>query len=670
MQRKFVAIWILATAITLTRAYEGYLFYLNFFNLTHLSIPNTLRDKFFQEIFISGEIDTTIIIRNLKSGTKETKKLFSTNQSFALEFYEELGGNNFSTYNASVIVSSLGGPISVQANKATRDSGDGYLALPLSDTSTEYFLASYSTTANLPSLFTISPITDGTCLDIVKISQNGTWSRINRLSFDANEVFYGSMEEDITGIRVSSSKPIAVFSGSICAKIPLGRESCDHIIEQMIPVKEWGTTHFATSFQGIPWSSGFIVRVISVKSQNVTIRETNHFLQPPGSPTDTSSTINVNAYNFTEYFVRGHQYGPTWAVIECPETCMIMQYGVGKDPKATDNLGYGSNQDPFMVTVPSIDHYPKNVHFSTSHLYKLLNNDGGFEMQEAINFITVVMRTDKVGQTSFDGGTMSGISGVSISLIHNLQSYTAMLFKIAHGFHSVTSSDPNNFFAVFVYGFGLQSQIGTGNPTGYGYLGGYKYGSGSNLIRTGPWFDPNSPLTNNLNVNSSNQNNSNSITVTMNDLPFQIGIWNMTFCTIYPLDNIIRKKCSEGYRDYFKEKRLSYIEKSIGNVCTNATVSLTLLPVQYSEYTCGNIYILIRVTGMKDSSLRTVVNCMDAINVIITPLSNWMEDGKYRIDKVIDPSDDKNIGDCAPVHFRSNEKFVMQARGWTCPESF
>lgn len=51
-----------------------------------------------------------------------------------------------------------------------------------------------------------------------------------------------------------------------------------------------------------------------------------------------------------------------------------------------------------------------------------------------------------------------------------------MLFKIDHGFHSVTSSDPNNFFAVFVYGFGLQPQTGTGNPTGYGYLGGYKYG--------------------------------------------------------------------------------------------------------------------------------------------------------------------------------------------------
>ena len=65
---------------------------------------------------------------------------------------------------------------------------------------------------------------------------------------------------------------------------------------------------------------------------------------------------------------------------------------------------------------------------------------------------------------------------VSIRLSHNSQSYTAMLFKVDHGFHSVTSSIPDNFFAVFVYGFGLHPQIGTGNPTGYGYLGGYKYG--------------------------------------------------------------------------------------------------------------------------------------------------------------------------------------------------
>ena len=46
---------------------------------------------------------------------------------------------------------------------------------------------------------------------------------------------------DLTGTYISSSKPIAVYSGNVRAAVPSSRTSRDHLVEQMIPVRTWGT---------------------------------------------------------------------------------------------------------------------------------------------------------------------------------------------------------------------------------------------------------------------------------------------------------------------------------------------------------------------------------------------------------------------------------------------
>lgn len=54
---------------------------------------------------------------------------------------------------------------------------------------------------------------------------------------------------DLTGTRVTSSRPVAVFFGSKCADVPLGTCCCDHIEQQMVPVETWGTTVVAPKFR-------------------------------------------------------------------------------------------------------------------------------------------------------------------------------------------------------------------------------------------------------------------------------------------------------------------------------------------------------------------------------------------------------------------------------------
>jgi len=49
---------------------------------------------------------------------------------------------------------------------------------------------------------------------------------------------------DVTGTFVNSSKPLAVYGGHSCAFVPTRSVwFCDHIVEQIPPVSELGTTH-------------------------------------------------------------------------------------------------------------------------------------------------------------------------------------------------------------------------------------------------------------------------------------------------------------------------------------------------------------------------------------------------------------------------------------------
>lgn len=62
---------------------------------------------------------------------------------------------------------------------------------------------------------------------------------------------------DLTGTSVIATaqsgpcRPFAVFSGSMCANVPVSCPACDHIYEQMVPTDKWGTAFHTVPFQNI-----------------------------------------------------------------------------------------------------------------------------------------------------------------------------------------------------------------------------------------------------------------------------------------------------------------------------------------------------------------------------------------------------------------------------------
>lgn len=51
--------------------------------------------------------------------------------------------------------------------------------------------------------------------------------------------------EDMTGARITASKPVSVFGGHTCAFVPFGNPACDHLESQLFPLETWGTKFVA-----------------------------------------------------------------------------------------------------------------------------------------------------------------------------------------------------------------------------------------------------------------------------------------------------------------------------------------------------------------------------------------------------------------------------------------
>ena len=158
---------------------------------------------------------------------------------------------------------------------------------------------------------------------------------------------------DLSGSKVTSTKPISFFPGHECTYIPTGVTACDHLTEQVPPTNTWGNSFLGASFLGK--SSGAIYRVLTAhNSTNVTVNCTT-MTQP--------STYALSAAGSWEEF---RALENSFCSIESNNPVLVMEYAQGFD---LDNVG-----DPFMTMIPPVEQYSNNYvlnvlpEFSTNYL--------------------------------------------------------------------------------------------------------------------------------------------------------------------------------------------------------------------------------------------------------------------------------------------------------------
>ena len=299
---------------------------------------------------------------------------------------------------------------------------DAYLALPCTVMAVdeyEYYGISYDILAStLPSVI------------LVVACENGTV-----VKFDSSTILLNSMEtyliasdtNDLTGTRITSSKPLSVFSGSDCANVPTGIGGCDHLVEQVPPTVTWGSKFLVASLEGR--SSGERIRVFSAQATSVAL--------------NCNTVISVSEFQETggEFEIPINSF----CSIESTSPVLVAQYAYGSQ---SDRVG-----DPFMMIIPPIEQYTNNYIVEAFPLF-------------VSNYVTVYVSTEcfQIEQILMDNSIVTDWQNVTC-LSGEVCGHISRM-NVSAGAHSIRHQNSSAVLGVSVYGFSSSSS--------YGYPGGMR----------------------------------------------------------------------------------------------------------------------------------------------------------------------------------------------------
>ena len=326
-------------------------------------------------------------------------------------------------------------PVSVFGQSRLSTSTDAYLALPTESLGTEYIVLAYHNFSILTgSQFSVVATADGTSVTITPSITTGArpGGVPYQIILQRGETYQlrnsGPTPSDLSGTSLTADKPIAVFAGHECARVPSALLLCDYLVEQLPPISSWG--------------KNFATMPLAARSNGDTFR----FL---ASADDTHVHINdqllatLTRGQFFEHIIS------TPAHITADRPILVAQYAHGIQFDKTTG-------DPFMMLIPPIEGFGGHYTIATPSSY--------FES----HFVNVVAPNAAVGMTGVDGVTIEAEHFVAIGE----SGFSGAQVPITPGAHQLTSSLP---FGVVVYGFRVAES--------YGYPGGMARPSRAKVAR-------------------------------------------------------------------------------------------------------------------------------------------------------------------------------------------
>ncbi len=384
--------------------------------------PSRANDLYFQmnpnystgprQAFIFGQAGST--------GTVSSIGGFSSNFS--------LGANGFATIDVPIsyelaanTIQNNGFKISSQSavsgyflSRATYTTDMSYL-IDGSKLGTNYVVSTYSG-PNGPDQMSVQATADNTT---VTLTPKGSASVT--VTLNAGQTYMYNRSQDLTGSSITSTKPIAVFSGNLCGNVPAGAFACDHLDEQMPSVDQLSKTYLLgkTPRTGV---GGDVYRVVS---------------------TQDGTTVKVNGATVAT-LNKGEFYEgrlPAGAVVEGSAPVLVAQYLVGQSQTTT-------NTDPAMTVVPGADQWLKSYVFATP------SGISDFP----VDFVSIVAKSSDlsslmVGGAAVDTSGFTAIAGTGYS-------YGSIDVSSSSGPFSITGesefelllSGYNNYDTYFTYG--------------------------------------------------------------------------------------------------------------------------------------------------------------------------------------------------------------------------
>jgi gliding motility-associated-like protein len=300
---------------------------------------------------------------------------------------------------------------------------------------------------------------------------------------------------DFSGTRVEARdcKKIAVFHGDVCVYVPNhDAGSCDHVIEQAVPVYYWGQ-HFVAAGSGSPVFPD-CVRITSLEN-NCVVRRDGNVICALASGQTYEYPLYSNALN----------HGYSYLTSTKPVSVNIFF--------ASSNTGTG---DPSMLNIRPLEQTIHRVTFNTSNTAYINTH-----------YILVTLRTEDITLLRLDG---TPVTQTPISIYSN-PNYKFIKINVSAGSHTLSMNGGSGFLA---------NAYGLGNHESYAYT----LGSSMNDL-TSTLYVNGTPVSFGQNHNFC-LNDSISFSVTYNSAPDTI-IWDFGDGTTQGGDSVIHQFTAAGH---------------------------------------------------------------------------------------------------------------------------
>lgn len=240
---------------------------------------------------------------------------------------------------------------------------------------------------------------------------------------------------DLTGTRIHSNYPVAVFQGNANSYVPYSSPAGDHLYDQCFPIDYWGT-HFVFTpvikreayqlYQTSYHNYGDIVRVISSENgcsvsldgQEVAVLQSGEVFEFAISDEPDSVPLQYNMF---------YHHSPC---VELTATSPVMVcYYIASQAFA------GRPSDPAVMTLPPIE---DGVNSAIFHPYNtwVINQ----------HWVNIVTATSNVSQMTLDG------SGISHRFTDGGNGYSYARIQIPNSTHWLNAGEGR--FIAYLYGLG------------------------------------------------------------------------------------------------------------------------------------------------------------------------------------------------------------------------
>ncbi|MEO6938812.1 MAG: T9SS type A sorting domain-containing protein [Candidatus Kapaibacterium sp.] len=314
---------------------------------------------------------------------------------------------------------------------------DALLALPRNTATTDYRAMCYTNTPGsgpgdeTQSQFAVAAFSDGTQVTITPAAQTLSGSPAGvpiKYTLDSGQCVNIQGDplrrgEDMTSSIVTSNKPVVVFAGHVCAEVPVGATSCDHLCEMIPPTASWGQEFVATNFA--PRLGGDIIRILALNDNTAVTMD--------GRP-----WVTLAAGKFKDTLISSA------VTIETSGPALLGEFAHTAWDQGT------VNGDPFFAIVPPLNQTYTDFTFFASQ-------DPAYLQQ----FVIVVTETSGKGLITLDGTLVPSGSFQDLPQALGGLNYSIATLGISGGSHSIsTRNDRQHGFTILSYGFGSFDSYG------------------------------------------------------------------------------------------------------------------------------------------------------------------------------------------------------------------